>query len=87
MLKILQRYLTQQREYNYTMQFEWIETILTIPTKYQPLGEIPRTNLPPFSNICRRYARWSMPLIGTLYCVIHSCPDDKLQSLLKQCKQ
>ena len=29
-------------------------------------GKIPMPNPPPFSNICPRYARWGIPLIGAL---------------------
>ena len=31
-----------------------------------PSGKIPMPNSPSFSNICTRYARWGIPLIGAL---------------------
>ena len=42
------------------MQFEWIRTI----SMYPPLGEDSDGKY--FSNICPRYARWGIPLIGAL---------------------
>ena len=41
------------------MQFKWVGTILV----YQPLGGIQTTNLPPFFNICPRYARYITPSV------------------------